>query len=106
MVKVTIVQTDGNKVSIDANEGDTLMQAAVANGIDGILAECGGSMMCATCHVYVDDADFDRLEPRSEAEDEMLDSTVSKRKENSRLSCQIKLGTELEGITVHLPQSQ
>jgi len=101
-----MVEATGEKTVINANEGDSLMQAATSSGITGILAECGGSMMCATCHVYVDEADFDKLPPRSEDESEMLDSAVSERKKTSRLSCQIKIAPELEGIVVHLPPSQ
>ncbi len=106
MVKITFIEANGNEITIDAEEGNSLMQAAVANGIKGIVAECGGSMMCATCHVYVDGADFGKLPEREEAEDEMLDSTACQRKETSRLSCQIKISTGLEGIRVHLPTSQ
>jgi len=106
MVKITFIEADGKETTIDAEEGSSLMQSAVANGIKGIVAECGGSMMCATCHVYVDGADFEKLPEKDESEDEMLDSTACERKETSRLSCQIKIGTELEGIRVHLPTSQ
>ncbi len=106
MVKITLIEPDGNHIVIDASEGDSLMQAAVANGITGIVAECGGSMMCATCHVYVNENDLEKLPEKSEGENEMLDSTASERKKNSRLSCQIKIGPELEGLEVHLPESQ
>ncbi|HLJ63278.1 MAG TPA: 2Fe-2S iron-sulfur cluster-binding protein, partial [Stellaceae bacterium] len=82
------------------------MQAAIANGIDGIVAECGGSAMCATCHVYVDEADLARLPKISQGEDEMLESTAAERRKNSRLSCQLVMTTGLDGLTVHLPETQ
>jgi len=106
MVKITLVEPDGKQIIVDGEEGSSLMQAAVAAGVTGIVAECGGSMMCATCHVYVNEADLEKLPEKSEGEEEMLDSTASERKENSRLSCQIKIGPELEGFKVYLPESQ
>jgi len=106
MVKITLVEPSGKQIIVDAKEGDSIMQAALANGITGIVAECGGSMMCATCHVYVNETDLEKLPKRSEGEDEMLDSTASERKENSRLSCQIKIRPELDGLKVYLPENQ
>lgn len=106
MTRVTFIETGGNKTTIEAKDGDSVMQNAVANGVAGILAECGGAMMCATCHVYVSEDDFGKLEPIGETEDEMLDSTVCERKETSRLSCQIKVTPELDGLVVHLPETQ
>jgi 2Fe-2S ferredoxin len=82
------------------------MEGAVQNGVDGILAECGGSCMCATCHVYVDEAWLPRLNPIEEEEEEMLGSTAAKRKANSRLSCQIRVTAELDGLVVNLPPKQ
>ncbi|MCL4166318.1 UNVERIFIED_CONTAM: hypothetical protein GTU68_009229 [Idotea baltica] len=81
------------------------MEGAVNNGIDGILAECGGALSCATCHVYLDEAWVDKVEAVSEMEKDMLE-VVSSPKENSRLSCQILMKDELEGLTVHIPESQ
>jgi len=105
-VKITYISSDGDQTTIDAADGDSLMQTAIANDIDGIIGECGGSMMCATCHVYVDEAFLDRLPPRSEGEDEMLDCAASERRDNSRLSCQIKAAPEIDGIVVSLPETQ
>jgi 2Fe-2S ferredoxin len=82
------------------------MQAAIGEGIDGIEGECGGSCCCATCHVYVDDAYLDKLEPMSDTENGMLDNTVSERTANSRLACQIKASAELDGIILRLPEEQ
>lgn len=106
MTKVTYIAADGKKTTIDAKDGDSLMQSAVANGIDGIVAECGGAMMCATCHVYVDQSFLGKLSDISESEEEMLDSVFSERREESRLSCQIKVGPQIEGIVLHMPEKQ
>ncbi len=106
MTKVTFISADGIKTVVDAKDGDSLMQTAVNNSVDGIVGECGGSMMCATCHVYVDAAFADRLPPLSDSEDEMLDSTVAERRQTSRLSCQIEIGPDVEGIIVHTPEEQ
>lgn len=106
MVKVIYGADDGSRTEVEAKAGESLMQTAIVNGIDGIVGECGGSAMCATCHVYVDPAWLDRLPPRSEVEEEMLESTASERKDNSRLSCQIVAAAELDGIVVLLPPDQ
>ena len=81
------------------------MDGAVNNGIDGILAECGGAMSCATCHVYIDDAWVSKVAAPTEMEQEMLE-VVSNPKETSRLSCQVTVTNEMEGLKVHLPESQ
>lgn len=106
MPKVVYIEHDGTQHEIELDTGWTLMQGATLNGIDGIEGECGGSCACATCHVYVDEAYVDKLEPASEMEDEMLECTVCERKSNSRLSCQIKASPELDGIIVRLPEAQ
>ena len=106
MPKVTYVRPDGERTSVEANDGSSVMETAVDNGVDGIVAECGGNMMCATCHVVVDDEWFARLPERDEIEDGMLDETAVPRQEHSRLSCQIKMSEDLDGLVVHLPESQ
>ncbi len=106
MTKITFVDIDGNKTILKARDGDNLMQAAVAGGIEGIVGECCGAMMCATCHIYVEEPHLSSLSERSEGEEEMLECTVSKRRKNSRLSCQIKIGPDIDGIVVHLPEEQ
>ena len=106
MVKVIYKADDGSRTEVDAKAGDSLMQVAIVNGIDGIVGECGGSAMCATCHVYVDPAWLARLPPRSEVEEEMLESTASERRDNSRLSCQITAAPDLDGIVVTMPPEQ
>ncbi|MFD0744758.1 2Fe-2S iron-sulfur cluster-binding protein [Phytohabitans flavus] len=97
---------DGSIDVVDAPLGSSLMSAAIKHPVDGIIAECGGNAMCATCHVYVDAAFGDRLPPMAEEEDEMLDGTASARTERSRLSCQIVVTEEMAGMTVDVPADQ
>jgi ferredoxin, 2Fe-2S len=104
MPAITYIQNDGTKVNLDVAVGKRVMQSALAAGIDGIVAECGGQAMCATCHVYVDSGFA--LPPMSEEEDEMLDDTVSERTDESRLSCQLSMTEELDGLIVRLPEAQ
>ena len=106
MPQITYVQPDGARRSIAANTGATVMLTAVANSIPGIVAECGGAAMCATCHVYIDEASQAMVAPVSEVENEMLDSAASGRRENSRLSCQLVLQPGMEEIIVHIPSHQ
>jgi 2Fe-2S ferredoxin len=106
MTKVTYKYPDGSHDTIDVADGTTLMHAAMANGIKGIVAECGGSAMCATCHVYVDPAVAEKLPPVNAVEDEMLDSVADERKENSRLGCQVCVTPDLDGMVVYLPHRQ
>jgi 2Fe-2S ferredoxin len=82
------------------------MENAVKNGIDGIVAECGGACMCATCHVYVDPAFLDLLDPIGEEQEEMLGATAAERKPNSRLSCQIQMKPQFAGLIVRMPDRQ
>jgi 2Fe-2S ferredoxin len=104
--KITYVHDDGSRDVLDVPEGTSVMQAAVGAGIDGIVAECGGNMMCATCHVYVDPAYLDRLPAVSEEEDEMLDGAASSREDNSRLSCQLPVSAQMDGLIVTTPDRQ
>jgi len=106
MPKITYVHPDGEMHVLEVPVGTSVMQAAIANGIDGIVAECGGSMMCATCHVYVDASQLDLLPPTSSIENDMLDATASERRANSRLSCQLVVTAELDGLVVNLPENQ
>lgn len=106
MVKVTYIEHDGTETTVTGDAGDSVMAVAIANGIDGIVGECGGSMMCATCHCYVDADWADKTGPRKEGEDDMLDSAVCDVKPLSRLSCQITLTNDLDGLVVHLPEDQ
>jgi 2Fe-2S ferredoxin len=106
MPTVTFLQQDGTAQKVDAAPGTSLMRAAVANDVPGILAECGGQAMCATCHVYIDPADADQLPPVTDDEDEMLDVTEAERRPTSRLSCQVALDDTLDGLTAHVPETQ
>ena len=106
MVKITFVAASGARTELDVPEGTSIMQAAVQNGVDGVIGECGGAAMCATCHVHIDPAFADRLQPIADIEEAMLDCAVSPTDARSRLGCQIALGPELDGLIVHLPPSQ
>jgi ferredoxin, 2Fe-2S len=106
MGRVTYIQFDGISKIVDVSEGDSLMVGALANGVRGIDADCGGSCACATCHVHVDPQWTSRVGgPQSEAEAELLELAPEVR-EGSRLSCQIKMRPELDGVVVHLPEAQ
>lgn len=107
MAYVTYIEHDGTVRKIEVSNGDSVMQGAVSHMVPGIVAECGGGLACATCHCYVDEAWIDRVgPPASEAETEMLDSVSAARKPGSRLSCQITVSQELDGLIVRLPESQ
>jgi len=106
MPNITYIEHDGNSQTFDVPVGDSVMQGAANNGVDGIQAECGGAMACATCHVYVDEAWADKFPQRSSDEIDMLDCAEAEQKETSRLSCQLKITDELEGLIVHLPEAQ
>ena len=105
MASVLFVTHDGNEIQTDVPAGNTLMEGAQNAGIDSILAECGGAMSCATCHVYVDEAWVDKVEAPSGMEQDML-FVVANPKENSRLSCQVTVTDEMDGIKVVIPESQ
>jgi ferredoxin, 2Fe-2S len=106
MPSITYVHTDGSREVLDVPVGTSVMRAAILNGVDGIVAECGGEMMCATCHVYVDEPYLDCLSAQSDDEKAMLEFTASERKSNSRLSCQLVATPEMDGLVVYLPESQ
>lgn len=105
MVQVRFTQPDGSAQEIDAKVGESLMVNAKANGIDGIVAECGGSMVCGTCHVYIGDGWYDRLPAPSDMELDMIDCGLHQQP-NSRLACQIQVTGEMDGLEVHVPLSQ
>ncbi len=106
MPKVTFINANGSQDVVDVDAGSNLMQGAIAHRVRGILAECGGAAMCATCHVYVEEARAGLFPPISEAEDAMLDSAVCERKPTSRLSCQLVVAAEHDGLAVTLPERQ
>lgn len=105
-VTVYVVEPNGERYPVRAGVGQSLMRAAVDAGIDGIKADCGGVMSCATCHVYVDLAWIARLPAPSTDEDAMLAMTAALRLPTSRLSCQVALEADLDGLTVVLPETQ
>jgi 2Fe-2S ferredoxin len=105
MPRVRFIQHDASERVVEGEVGTSIMQAARDNMIPGIIGDCGGNCSCATCHGYVDPAWIDKLEPRSENETIMLDGTMHLA-DNSRLTCQIKLKRELDGIVIRLPISQ
>jgi ferredoxin, 2Fe-2S len=105
MAKVTYTDASGEARTVDARPGDSVMATAVRHGVPGIVAECGGSMSCATCHVFVDPADLEALPPMADLEDEMLDGTAVDRRETSRLSCQIRVTDDLH-LHVTTPETQ
>jgi 2Fe-2S ferredoxin len=106
MANITYIESNGQTTTINLNDGWSLMQGATANGIDGIVGECGGSCACATCHCYVDEARLGDLLPASEGELDMLENVAAERKPNSRLACQIKATAALEGLIIRLPETQ
>jgi 2Fe-2S ferredoxin len=106
MPKIVYRAPDGTEHPVDAASGSSVMQAALSAGIRGIVAECGGNAMCATCHVYVDPEWLDELAAMSPEEDEMLDCVMSDRLPTSRLSCQIRTSSEIDGLVVTLPERQ
>ena len=106
MPDITFILADGSEHGLEAPEGVSVMAAATGAGIPGIVAECGGSAMCATCHVYVDAAWLDQLPAPLANELEMLECTASERLPNSRLSCQIKLTAAMQGLVVRVPETQ
>ncbi|MGC2029874.1 MAG: 2Fe-2S iron-sulfur cluster-binding protein [Steroidobacteraceae bacterium] len=105
MPKIVFTEPGGGQREINAPLGLTLMEAARQNGVQGVVALCGGACMCATCHVYVDPKWLARLEPREEMEEGMLETAWEPRA-NSRLSCQIQITADLDGLQVTVPQRQ
>nr|WP_064569176.1 2Fe-2S iron-sulfur cluster-binding protein [Gordonia sp. LAM0048] len=106
MVAVTFITTDGEAHRIETAEGTSIMSAAVQNGVPGIVGDCGGSLACSTCHVYVDAAFLDAVGEPDEDENDMLDGTAAERLPESRLSCQIELSAALDGLVVRTPDEQ
>jgi len=106
MANITYIEANGQTTTVHLADGWNLMQGATANGVDGILGECGGSCACATCHCYVAEDFLAKVLPASDAELAMLDNVAAERRPNSRLACQIKASAALEGLVVHLPETQ
>ena len=105
MPKITFIDSDGARRTVDSEVGATVMEAAIKNGVPGIEAECGGACACATCHVYIDDAWREKTGKPSEMEEDMLDFAFDVRDE-SRLSCQIRVTADIDGLVVRVPAKQ
>ena len=105
MSKITYIESSGKSHTVDVKNGLTVMEGAIQNDIPGIDADCGGGMSCATCHVYVKENWFDKMPKKEDGEDDMLDMAFEPNK-FSRLSCQIIVTDELDGLVVSLPSKQ
>ena len=104
-MEVVFITSDGTRITVDAPPGESLMRAAVDAGVPGIIAECGGSCSCGTCHVYVD-AQWQTRLPKPQPHEASMLEAFERVQSNSRLSCQIELNPALEGLTVQVPESQ
>lgn len=105
MPKITYIEPNGERIEADAENGSTVMETAILNGVPGIVAECGGACSCATCHVYIDDAWTTVVGGPSPMEEDMLDFAFEV-KPTSRLSCQIKVRDAIDGLVVAVPTRQ
>ena len=105
MAKIRYIEHSGKQHEIDVANGLSVMEGAVQNDIPGIDADCGGGMACATCHVYVKDDWFNKLPKKNEGEDDMIDQAFEPNT-SSRLSCQIQVSDNLDGLKVYLPEKQ
>ena len=105
MPKITYIDSSGNKKTIEVSNGLSVMEGAVQNNLPGIDADCGGGMACATCHVYVKEDWFNKLNKIEDAEQDMIDMAFEP-KTNSRLSCQIIVSDEIDGLEVNIPSKQ
>lgn len=106
MPNITYIEHSGTSHTVDVAEGMTVMEGAVQNNIPGIVAECGGACSCSTCHAYIDSAWFAQLPQPDENEADMLDFAIDPIEGRSRLTCQIKIHSSLEGLVVQLPENQ
>lgn len=105
MTKIRFVEHDGTEHTVEAKDGESLMRAAIDNGVPGIQAECGGNLSCSTCHGYVEQAFFDMLPPPGDDEIILLEGTLDPQP-TSRLTCQVIVKPELDGMVVRWPESQ
>ena len=105
MPKVSYIALDGVRHEVEVEVGYTVMEGAINNNIDGIVAECGGACACATCHSYIDESWLDKLPPMDDMEDSMLDAAYERR-DNSRLTCQIEMNDALDGLVVQVADNE
>ena len=105
MTKIIYVEYNGNTHTVDVENGLSVMEGAVQNNIPGIDGDCGGGMACATCHVYVKDEWFNKLKKKTDGEEDMIDQAFGPKK-NTRLSCQITVSDELNGLVINMPEKQ
>ena len=105
MPKITYIEHNGKSHTIEVANGLSIMEGAVQNNIPGIDADCGGSMACATCHVYVKEEGFNKLPKKEDGEEDMLDMAFEPKK-NSRLSCHLMVSDQIDGLVVYLPEKQ
>jgi 2Fe-2S ferredoxin len=105
MPKVTYITTDGERHEVEVETGYSVMEGAINNNIDGIVAECGGACACATCHGYIDEAWLSKIPEMDDMEDSMLDAAYE-RKDNSRLTCQIEITADLDGLVVRVGENE
>ena len=105
MAKITYIGNNEKTYTIEVANGLSVMEGAIQNNVPGIDADCGGSMACATCHVYVKEEWFNKLPKKEDGEEDMLDMAFEPKK-NSRLSCQLMVSDQLDGLVVNLPEKQ
>lgn len=105
MPKVVYITRDGKRHEIDVENGYSVMEGAINNNIDGIVAECGGACACATCHAYIDEAWLDKITELDDMQDSMLEAAYE-RKKNSRLTCQIEMSDALDGLVVYVADNE
>ena len=105
MAKITYIEHNGTSHTVEVKKGLSVMEGAIQNNVPGIDADCGGSMACATCHVYVKEEWFNKLPKKEDGEDDMLDMAFEPKK-NSRLSCQLMVSDQIDGLVVNLPEKQ
>jgi 2Fe-2S ferredoxin len=105
MSKVIYITPNGERIEVEVENGYSIMEGAINNNIDGIVAECGGACACATCHSYIDDNWLSRLPEMDDMEDSMLDAAYE-RQSNSRLTCQIEMNDNLDGLTIYIADNE
>ena len=105
MPRITFITPDGERHEVEVENGYSVMEAAINNNIEGIVAECGGACACATCHSYIDDAWIDKMSEMDDMEDSMLDAAYDRR-DNSRLTCQLEMNDAWDGLVVHVAENE